>query len=79
MSVLCSVVIPAYNCERYLETAVRSVCNQTVREIEILIVDDCSQDGTAAIADRLSQEDARIRRVALPHNAGVSAARNLGV
>lgn len=79
MSVLCSVVIPAYNCERYLETAVRSACSQTVREIEILIVDDCSQDGTAAIADRLSREDARIRCVALPRNTGVSAARNLGV
>lgn len=79
MSVSCSVVIPAYNCERYLETALRSACGQTMRDIEILVVDDCSQDDTAGIAARLMLEDARIRYAVLPHNAGVSAARNFGV
>ena len=79
MSVSCSVVIPAYNCERYLETALRSACGQTMRDIEILVVDDCSQDDTAGIAARLMLEDARIRYAVLPNNAGVSAARNFGV
>ena len=56
-----SVVIACYNVEKYVEEAVRSVMNQTLRDIEIICVDDCSEDGTLAILERLAAEDLRIR------------------
>lgn len=70
-----SVIIPFFNGIDYLEDCVRSVCAQTLREIEILLVDDGSTDGCGALADTLAQKDARIR-VIHQKNSGVSAARN---
>ena len=73
-----SVVIPFYNGIKYLEDCVRSVQAQTLREIEIVLVDDGSTDGAGDLADRLAQEDARIR-VLHQQNQGPSASRNYGV
>ncbi len=73
-----SVVIPFYNGIEYLEACVRSVQAQTLREIEILLVDDGSVDGSGDLADRLAMEDDRVR-VIRQENAGPSAARNNGV
>lgn len=73
-----SVIIPAYNSEDCLERCVKSVCAQTYRDIEIIIVDDGSTDSTFALAKSLSEEDPRIRVFTQP-NAGTSAARNLGL
>ena len=53
-----SVLIPAYNAQRYLEQAVRSVQAQTVTDLEILILDDGSQDDTANIAGKLMDKEA---------------------
>ena len=75
---LVSVIIPAYNVEKTLERAVKSVMLQTYREIEILIVDDGSPDSSGLIADRLAGEDSRIR-VIHQVNGGLSAARNTGI
>lgn len=75
---LVSVIIPAYNVEKTLERAVKSVMLQTYREIEILIVDDGSPDNSGLIADRLAEEDSRIR-VIHQINGGLSAARNTGI
>lgn len=74
-----SVVIPAYNAERYLELAVRSVLAQTWRDFEILIVDDCSTDGTAALMQRLAAEDERIVCLQNSRNTGVAETRNAAV
>lgn len=74
-----SVVIPAYNAERYLEAAVRSVLAQTWRDLEVLIVDDCSTDGTVVLMEALAAEDARILCIHNPRNVGVAATRCIAV
>lgn len=71
------VIIPVYNGASYIEAVVRSVRAQTVTDWEMIVVDDGSTDGSAAIAERLGTEDGRIRVVRQP-NTGVSAARNRG-
>ncbi len=58
---LVSVIIPVYNAEKYVEQAVRSIMNQTYQNLEILITDDCSTDGSFAILQKLAEEDARIK------------------
>lgn len=73
-----SIVIPAYNAAECLETALRSVQNQTYRDWEVLVVDDCSRDETRALARRWAQADERIRLIEQPHNGGPAVARNAG-
>ncbi len=73
-----SVIIPAYRAEQTIETAVRSVLAQTVREIEAIVVDDGSDDGTANLLNAIANEDARVRIVTLAQNGGAANARNAG-
>jgi CDP-glycerol glycerophosphotransferase len=73
-----SVVVPVYNVEDYLDECLTSVERQTVRDLEILIVDDGSTDASAAIAQRHAAQDERIRIVTRP-NGGLGAARNTGI
>ena len=73
-----SIIVPIYNVEQYLERCIRSLQRQTLREIEIILVDDGSPDGSPAICDRYAAEDPRIR-VIHKENGGVSAARNDGL
>lgn len=56
-----SVIIPCYNAEKYGESAVRSIMSQTYKNLEIIVTDDCSTDGTFAILEKLASEDSRIR------------------
>ncbi len=74
-----SIIMPVYRVERYLEQAVRSVLQQTFADFELLLVDDCSPDGSGALADRLAQEDGRIRVLHKAQNEGPGYARNTGV
>lgn len=78
MSAGISVIIPAYRCERTVEQSVRSALNQTVRDLEVIVIDDASDDGTAEILARLQTEDARVRVITLSENGGVANARNRG-
>jgi succinoglycan biosynthesis protein ExoO len=71
-----TVAIASFNAEAYLEAAVRSALGQSLREIEILIVDDLSTDSSPAIAERLAAEDSRVRFERLPANRGPAGARN---
>ena len=73
-----SVIIPVYNTANYLESSVSSIQEQTLRDIEILIIDDGSTDNSPAILKKLSESDARIR-LFTQSNQGQSAARNLGL
>jgi len=73
-----SVVIPAYNAAASLAATVASAQRQSLQDIEILIVDDASDDGTLELARRLAAGDARIRVIEAGHNRGPAGARNLG-
>lgn len=75
---LVSVIVAVYKVEPYVERCVRSIMEQTYRNLEIILVDDGSPDKSGEICDRLALEDARI---AVYHqtNNGASAARNFGV
>lgn len=75
----CSVVIPTYGHEAYIADCLRSVQAQTVEDIEILVIDDCSPDGTAAVVSEIAAGDPRVRYIAQERNLGVAAARNRGV
>ncbi len=70
-----SIIIPAYNAELYLKACVESVENQTYPNLEIIIVDDGSADGTAEVADELAAQYSNIKVIHKP-NGGVSSARN---
>jgi CDP-glycerol glycerophosphotransferase len=74
---LITVVVPVYNVEDYLEECLASVARQTVSDLEILLIDDGSTDGSAAIAEAFAARDERIRIITQP-NAGLGAARNTG-
>ena len=75
---LVSVIIPAYNAEAFLEKTLKSVLSQTYKNIEVLVVDDGSQDRTAEIVYSFAQQDRRVTLLQQP-NSGVAAARNLAI
>lgn len=75
---LISVIVPVYNIMDCLERCVKSICTQTWENLEILLVDDGSTDGTGALCDQLAKKDGRIR-VFHKENGGSSSARNLGI
>ena len=72
---LISVVVPVYRVEKYLDHCIQSIAEQTYSNLEILLVDDGSPDGSGAICDRWAARDSRIR-VFHKQNAGAGAARN---
>lgn len=74
-----SVIIPVYGVEKYVEECIASVQRQTLREIEIIPINDASPDGSQAIIDRLAAEDPRIRPIILSENIGQGFARNRGL
>ncbi|WP_243373871.1 glycosyltransferase [Geotalea sp. SG265] len=74
-----SVIIPAFNCERYIRQAVESVLSQTERDLELLVVNDGSTDGTLSIVERLAEKDNRIRVISQPNSGKPSIARNRGI
>ncbi len=74
-----SVIMPAYNAERFVELAVRSVLEQTFSDLELIIIDDCSTDGTCSVVQRLASEDKRISFIKNPTNMGVAKTRNRGL
>ena len=78
MSDLVSVIVPIYNVEQYLERCIKSIQNQTYRNLEILLVDDGSPDRCGEICDRYAAEDERIK-VIHKENGGLSDARNYGI
>lgn len=76
---LVSVIMPAYNSERFIEQAVRSVRMQTMQRWEMIIVDDCSTDKTAEQIKRLAAEDPRIIPVYSESNHGAAESRNIAL
>ncbi len=73
-----SVIFPIYNNEKYIEKCIRSVMNQTLKDIELILIDDGSNDSAPQIMDSLAQEDSRIR-VVHKANEGVAVGENMGL
>lgn len=71
---LVSVIMPAYNTADYIGEAIESALSQTIQNIEVIVVDDASSDGTADIAEGIG--DSRVRVIRLAQNGGAAVARN---
>ena len=74
-----SVIIPAFQAEAFLDCAIRSVLDQTLAEIEVIVVDDCSTDATWAVLAEWARRDPRIVPLRQAVRGGPAAARNLGI
>lgn len=77
-NILISVIVPAYNIEKYIGRCIESILNQTYRDLEIIIVDDGSTDQTGNIIDLYAANDGRIKSIH-KENGGVSSARLKGI
>lgn len=76
---LVSVVMPAYNAEKTIKTAIQSVLTQTHQNIELIVINDCSTDNTANVAKIYAANDSRVRLLENETNQGVSFTRMRGV
>lgn len=74
-----SILVAVYNTAPYLPQCLDSLCGQTLRDIQIICIDDCSTDQSPEILADYAQRDARITLLRTPHNNGQAAARNLGL
>lgn len=79
MNTKVSVIVPLYNKKEYLQLTVDSILNQTLADIEVLIIDDCSTDGSLELCREVYGHDERVRIIQQPHNMGPGAARNKGI
>lgn len=73
-----SVIIPIYNVEKYIEECIKSVCEQTLKEIEIICVNDGTKDDSMKIVSKYAKKDKRIK-IINKDNGGLSSARNKGL
>jgi len=78
MGELVTIVVPVYNAIGYVARCMASLMKQTYRELQIIVVDDGSTDGSGDLCEELAKQDARVKVIHQP-NAGVSAARNVGL
>ncbi len=79
MSVDVSVIIPLYNARDFLKFTIDSVLNQTLKNLEVIVVDDCSTDGSLELCRELYGNNERVRIIQQPKNGGPGAARNTGI
>ncbi len=73
-----SIILPVYNVEKYLRRAVESILNQSYENFEVILVNDCSPDGSQAICSEYCEKDSRVSLINHSKNKGLSAARNTG-
>ncbi len=79
MKPLISVIVPVYNTAKYLDKCLESILQQSMREIEIICVDDCSFDGSYLIVEKYKKQDERIKLIRHNENKGSGGARNTGI
>ena len=73
-----SVIIPVYNKHKYIESSLRSVLEQSFRDLEVIAVNDGSTDESLTVLNQMAEADQRVRVIDIP-NGGVSHARNVGL
>ena len=73
-----SIIVPVYNVNQFLDRCLNSICTQTFSDIEIILVDDGSTDGSSSKCDQYEEIDSRIK-VIHKENGGLSSARNRGI
>ncbi|MDI9314183.1 MAG: glycosyltransferase, partial [Hydrotalea sp.] len=78
-SPLISVIMPAYNVEAYIGQAISSILNQTHKNLELIVIDDCSTDRTGAVAESYIKKDSRVRVFYNEKNSKEWFCRNLGI
>ena len=74
-----SVVIPMYNSGKYIAPTIKSALEQTYKNIEVLVVDDCSKDNSLEVVNALAEKDRRLRCIPQEKNGGAAVARNRGI
>ena len=74
-----SIITPVYNCEEFLEECIQSVLNQTFKDWELILIDDCSTDFSKRIIDKYLALDSRIRAYFFNKNVGAGVTRNKGI
>lgn len=74
-----SIIVPCYNVEQYLDRCLESIVNQTLKDIEIILVDDCSPDHVPQMCDEWASHDSRIKVIHKEKNEGLGFARNTGL
>lgn len=74
-----SIIIPFNNVEKYINECLESVLNQTLHDLEIICINDASEDGTLAIVEEYQQKDSRIKLINLSERKGQGYARNRGI
>ena len=73
-----SIIVPVYNCEKYISNCINSVLEQSFKDFELILVDDGSSDRSFEICESFAKKDSRVRAIHQP-NSGVSRARNIGL
>ena len=76
---LVSIITPVYNAEKLIEETIKSVLNQTYKNWEMILVNDCSVDKSEQIIKKYSPKDARIKYIKLTTNLGAAKSRNIGI
>lgn len=76
---LVSVILPVRNCQDYVSEALTSVVSQTYRNLEIIVIDDASEDETPNLVSKIAKDDGRIRVVKNDHNMGITRSLNVGL
>ena len=74
-----SVIIPMYNVKNYIGECISSIQKQTLKNIEIIVIDDVSTDGSLQIVNKIARDDIRIHILSTNKNSGAGFARNLGI
>ena len=76
---LVSVIMPAYNAEAFIEEAIDSVLSQSIADLELIVIDDCSRDNTCDVVLDFAKRDNRVRLIHNERNMGVARTRNRGL
>ena len=76
---LVSIITPVYNSEKFLSETIECIQNQTYKNWQLLLIDDCSNDNSSEVIKRYSEHDSRIKYIKLDNNSGAAVSRNKGL